>query len=90
MSKDLDINNYTYSEMLGLFNIPDNFEYSNKLKMEDALLKISQNLTADYYYFYLKVYTIINVIYGLYAKNVILDTDPTQIYFFVKKINDVF
>ena len=88
-SKDLDIHNYTYVEMLKLFNIPNNFEYSNKVKMEDTLLKISQNLPAEYYFFYLKVYKIIHVIYGLYSQNIILDTDLKQIQYFVKKIKEI-
>lgn len=88
-SKDLDINNYTYVEMLNLFNIPNNFEYSNKVKMEDILHKISQNLPAEYYFFYLKVYKIIHVIYGLYSQNIILDTDLPQIHYFVKKVKEI-
>lgn len=88
-SKDLDIHNYTYVEMLKLFNIPNNFEYSNKVKIEDTLLKISQNLPAEYYFFYLKVYKIIHVIYGLYSQNIILDTDLKQIHYYVKKIKEI-
>ena len=89
VNKDLDINNYTYLEMLKLFNVSNDFNYTNKLKLEDTLAIIKTKLTADYYYFYLKAYKIINGIYALYNQNIILNNDLSQINYFVGKIKAV-
>jgi hypothetical protein len=86
---DLDIDNYTYLEILKLFNISNNFEYSNKLKLEDTLSTIKTKLTAEIYYFYLKGYKLINGIYALYNENFIVDNDLTQINYFAKKIKKI-
>jgi len=89
VNKDLDINNYTYLEMLKLFNVSNDFNYTNKLKLEDTLAIIKTKLTADFYYFYLKAYKIINGIYVLYNQNIILNNDLSQINYFVQKIKAV-
>jgi hypothetical protein len=89
VNKDLDINNYTYLEMLKLFNVSNDFNYTNKLKLEDTLAIIKTKLTADFYYFYLKAYKIINGIYALYNQNIILNNDLSQINYFVGKIKAV-
>ena len=89
VNKDLDINNYTYLEMLKLFNVSNDFNYSNKVKLEDTLSIIKTKLTADFYYFYLKAYKIINCIYVLYNQNIILNNDISQINYFVGKIKAI-
>jgi len=87
--KDLDISNYTYLEMLQLFHVSNDFNYSNKLKLEDTLSLVKTKLTADFYHFYLKAYKIINGIYALYNQNIILNNDLSQIHYFVEKIKAV-
>lgn len=89
INKDLDINNYTYLEMLQLFHVSNDFNYSNKLKLEDTLTIVKTKLTADFYHFYLKAYKIINGIYALYNQNIILNNDLSQINYFVGKIKAV-
>jgi hypothetical protein len=75
--------------MLQLFHVSNDFNYSNKLKLEDTLTLVKTKLTADFYHFYLKAYKIINGIYALYNQNIILNNDLSQIHYFVEKIKAV-
>jgi hypothetical protein len=85
-SNDLEIYSYDYFELLQLFKIKNDFNNSNKTTMNEKIKIIQENLTPDYYYFYLKAYKIIFFIYFLYDKNIILDGDDEQIEVYVKKI----
>ena len=72
-TKDIDITNYTYPEMLDVFGIGREFKASVIEQMDDKLRKIREKLPVEYYLFYLKVRRIIWMVHQLFIKNVIQD-----------------
>jgi hypothetical protein len=88
-SNDLDIYSYNYFELLELFKIQNNFDNSNKIIMIEKIKVIQENLSPEYYYFYLKAYKIINYIYFLHDNGIILNIDNKKIEEYVDKIKKI-
>jgi len=90
MNKDIDITNYTYPEMLGVFGIGREFKASAIEQMDDKLRKIRDKLPVEYYLFYLKVRRIIWMVHQLFIKNVIQDElNLRHIEHYVEKIKAI-
>jgi hypothetical protein len=88
--KDLNIDNYNYPEILGIFNVGREFKQSVIADIENKIKTIKQRLTYDYYLFYFKGYKIIFIIHDLYKKNVIQDkTNINYIEYYVNKIKQI-
>jgi len=88
--KDLNIDNYNYPEILGIFNVGREFKQSVIADIENKIKTIKQKLTYDYYLFYFKGYKIIFIIHDLYKKNVIQDeTNINYIEYYVNKIKQI-
>ena len=88
--KDLNIDNYNYPEILGIFNVGREFKQSIIVDIENKIKTIKQKLTYDYYLFYFKGYKIIFIIHDLYKKNVIQDeTNINYIEYYVNKIKQI-
>ena len=89
-TKDIDITNYTYPEMLGVFGVGREFKASVIEQMDDKLRKIRDKLPIEYYLFYLKVHRIIWMIHQLFIKNVIQDElNLRHIEYYVEKIRSI-
>jgi hypothetical protein len=89
-TKDIDIINYTYPEMLGVFGIGREFKASVIEQMDDKLRKIRDKLPIEYYLFYLKVHRIIWMVHQLFIKNVIQDElNLRHIEYYVEKIKSI-
>ena len=89
-TKDIDITNYTYPEMLGVFGVGREFKASVIEQMDDKLRKIRDKLPIEYYLFYLKVHRIIWMIHQLFIKNVIQDElNLRHIEYYVEKIKSI-
>jgi hypothetical protein len=88
--KDLNIDNYNYPEILGIFNVGREFKQSVIDDIENKIKKIKQKLTYDYYLFYFKGYKIIYIIHDLYKKNVIQDENNINyIEYYVNNIKRI-
>ena len=72
-NKDININNYTYPEMLDVFGVGREFKASVIDEMDTKLRKVREKLPVEYYIFYLKVHRIISTVHQLFIKNVIQD-----------------
>jgi hypothetical protein len=88
-TNDLDIYSYNYFELLELFKIKNNFDNSNKIIMIEKIKVIQENLSLEYYYFYLKAYKIINIIYYLHDNSILLNKDSKKIGEYVEKIKKI-
>jgi hypothetical protein len=88
--KDLNISNYNYPEILGIFNAKRAFTQSVITDIEDKLKIIKQKLTYEYYLFYYKAYRIIFIIHELFKKDVIQDAENiNHIEFYVNNIKKI-
>jgi len=88
--KDLNISNYNYPEILGIFNATRTFKQSVITDIEDKLKLIKQKLTYEYYLFYYKAYRIIFIIHELFKKDVIQDAENiNHIEFYVNNIKKI-
>lgn len=88
--KDLNISNYNYPEILGIFNAKRTFTQSVITDIEDKLKLIKQKLTYEYYLFYYKAYRIIFIIHELFKKDVIQDAENiNHIEFYVNNIKKI-
>jgi hypothetical protein len=89
-TKDIDITNYTYPEMLDVFGVGRSFKASVIDEMDEKLRKVRDKLPVEYYLFYLKVHRIIWMIHQLFIKNVIQDElNLRLIEYYVEKIKSV-
>ena len=89
-TKDIDITNYTYPEMLDVFGIGREFKASVIVQMDEKLRKVRDKLPVEYYLFYLKVHRIIWMIHHLFIKNVIQDElNLRHIEYYVDKIRSI-
>lgn len=88
--KDLNISNYNYPELLGIFNSKRKFTQSVITDIEDKLKIVKQKLTYEYYLFYYKAYRIIFIIHELFKKDVIQDAENiNHIEFYVNNIKKI-
>jgi len=86
---DLNIDNYNYNEILQIFKIANDFDETNIHKMEKTLDLVKEQLTHEYYNFYLKAYKIILFIYSLFDNNIISDNDHKKIELYTNKIKRI-
>jgi hypothetical protein len=95
MDIDLNINNYTFSEMLKVFkfrNIDDVlFHLQNaQMKMKNLLLVIEENFSDEVLEFYTKIYKIIIIIATLCdIPNMLDKKDTISINYYIEKIKQV-
>jgi hypothetical protein len=92
MSKDLDIHNYNFIEMLDIFKIKDyNFSQENlsKIKKHCSIIKHKYSNNEDICNLYIKAQKIIECIYELIDNHIISLDDLTQIHYYTDKIKQV-
>lgn len=68
---DLNIENYTYNDLLNVFRISNNNNVENIEKMKDTLELIKNNYSKEIMYFFRKAYNIIHSIFNLCNLNII-------------------
>ena len=89
-NKDINIDNYTYVEMLEVYGVTREFKATVIDEMDVKLRKIREKLPVDYYVFYLKVHRIIWTVHQLFIKNVIQDElNLRHIEYYVGKIKTI-
>jgi len=66
---DLNIDNYTYSDLLNVFKISNNSNLENIDKMNFTLNKINETCSKDIIHFFTKAYNIIYSIFHLHQNN---------------------
>ena len=76
---DLNINNYTYSDLLNVFKITNINSLENVEKMDDLLKIIKESYSKDIYYFFSKAYNVINCIFNLHKMNRIDSIDNFEL-----------
>jgi hypothetical protein len=92
---DLNINNYTFSEMLNVFKFHEIddilFHFQNaQIKMKNLLLLVEENFSQDVLEFYTKIYKIILTICTLCEIPNMLDkNDELSINYYIEKIKQV-
>ena len=89
-TKDIDITNYTYPEMLDVFGVGREFKASVIEQMDAKLRNVRDKLPVEYYLFYLKVHRIIWMVHQLFIKNVIQDElNLRHIEYYVEQIKSI-
>jgi hypothetical protein len=88
---DLNIDNYDFNELLQLFNIKDDYRIKENIeKIYKKLKIIKTKYDSNIYKFYLKSCKIIECIYNLYEKNIILTLDDNNsISSYKKKVTKI-
>ena len=86
---DLNIYNYTYSEILTLLKLDNNFDKKNIEKLNTFLIDIKSRVSSSYYTFFLQAYKIVIFVYSLYHDDIILNNDSSQIELYVNKIKKI-
>jgi hypothetical protein len=86
---DLNIDNYNYNEILQIYKLANDFDETNIHKMEKTLDLVKEQLTHEYYNFYLKAYKIILFIYSLFDNNIISENDRKKIELYTNKIKRI-
>jgi hypothetical protein len=66
---DLEINNYTYSDLLNVFKITNNNSLENVEKMNILLETIKESYSKEIVYFFTKAYNVISCIFNLHKIN---------------------
>ena len=85
----INIDNYNYNEILKIFKLDDDYDETNINKMEKTLHLVKEQLTHEYYNFYLKAYKIIFFIYSLYENNIISEYDHKKIEMYTNKLKRI-
>jgi hypothetical protein len=87
---DLDINNYTFFELLNIYQLSNDHNYENITKIENKLKLIQQKFSNDIYDFYLKGAKLIFTIYALFEQNYISNmSDSKNIHSYIEKIKQI-
>ena len=68
---DLNIENYTYNDLLNVFRISNDNNVENIEKMKNMLELIKNNYSKEIYYFFKKAYNILHSIFNLCNLNII-------------------
>jgi len=93
MNIDLNINNYTYIDLLNVFKITNNSSLENVEKMNILLEKIKENYPKEIVYFFTKAYNIICSIFNLHQKNRINSIENFELiddyYYKIKNIKNL-
>jgi len=66
---DLDIDNYTYNDLLNVFKITNNNSLENEEKMNMLLETIKQSYPTEIVFFFTKAYNVISSIFSLHKMN---------------------
>ena len=66
---DLDINNYTYTDLLNVFKITNNNSLENVEKMNMLLETIKQSYPKEIIYFFTKAHNLVSSIFNLHKMN---------------------
>lgn len=85
---DLNIDNYTYSELLNLFKIDNNYENTENRTKIDKVLKTIQTNFPKLSSFYLKSSKIISTVFNLCEKNMI-ENDYNDIEKYITEIKQI-
>jgi hypothetical protein len=88
-SKDLDINNYDYMDMLSLFGIDYDFGDNSLNKLEQKIRRISDEIPSIYHPFFMQAYKLIKCMYALNREGVVTVRETSKIEVFAKKIKQI-
>jgi len=76
---DLNIDNYTYTDLLNVFKITNNNSLENVEKMNMLLETIKDSYSKEIIYFFTKAYNVISSIFNLHKMNRIENIDNIDI-----------
>jgi hypothetical protein len=88
-SKDLDINNYDYMDMLSLFSIDHDFSDNSLNKLEQKIRRVSDEIPSVYHPFFMQAYKLIKCMYALNREGVVTARETIKIEVFAKKIKRI-
>jgi hypothetical protein len=84
---DLDINSYTFDELLNIFKVKNKYIFSDSAnKIKNTIHKIKNKFPEDIFLFYNKASVLLLTILQLYKENKIDDLEETNINYFINKI----
>jgi hypothetical protein len=90
---DLNIDNYTYTDLLNVFKITNNNSLENVEKMNTLLKTIKDSYPMEIVYFFTKAYNVISSIFNLHKMNRIESIDNFDIvndyYYKIKNIKNL-
>jgi hypothetical protein len=88
-TKDLNIMNYDYLDILMLFNIDYDFSTIGLNTLEQKIRSISDTVPSVYHPFFMQAYKIVRCIYALYKEGHVPTQDIKKIEVYVNKIKRV-
>jgi hypothetical protein len=87
---DLDINNYSYSELLDIFKLPTIDKKQSITKMNEKMNLIKDSCSNDIYCFFNKAYNLLLCVNNLFQNNVILNiNDEKTINNYIEKMKKI-
>lgn len=87
---NLDINDYSYDELLNIYQLPDFYHASNLHTIQEKLKVVKDNFGNDIYIFYLKVSKIIIIIYELLGQGFLPNLkNVIAIQKFIDKVKEI-
>lgn len=88
-TKDLDINNYDYLDILSLFGIDYDFSAISLNKLEQKIRSINDDLPEVYHQFFMQAYKIVRCIYALHMSGIVIVNDVNGVENHCKKIRQI-
>lgn len=88
-TKDLNIMNYDYLDILLLFNIDYDFSTTGLNTLEQKIRSINDTVPSVYHPFFMQAYKIVRCIYAIYKEGYIPTQDIKKIEVYVNKIKRI-
>lgn len=88
-TKDLDINNYDYVDLLSLFGMDYDFNDNSLNALEQKIRSVSDEIPSVYHPFFMQAYKLIKCMFALNREGVVSTRDVVNINVFSKKIKQI-
>ena len=88
-SKDLDINNYDYVDLLSLFGMDHDFSDNSLNTLEQKIRGVSDEIPNIYHPFFMQAYKLIKCMFALNREGVVSTRDAVNVNVFTKRIKQI-
>jgi hypothetical protein len=88
-SKDLDINNYDYVDVLSLFGLDYDFSDNSLNVLEQKIRGVNDEIPSIYHPFFMQAYKLVKCMFALNREGVINTRDVVNINVYAKKIKQI-
>lgn len=88
-TKDLDINNYDYVDVLSLFGIDHDFSDNSLNMLEQKIRSVNDEIPHIYHQFFMQAYKLVKCMFALNREGVVSVRDAVNINVYTKKIKQI-